>query len=107
MVVLINGQTMGEAEALAGAFQDTGRALLVGTTSFGKGSGNQFIELSDGSAIYLPTSRWYRPSGELMGTSGIQPDVEVPFEEETTGFSRDSQFNRAYRLLDDLLPPFR
>ena len=107
VVVLINGQTMGEAEALAGALQDTQRASLLGTASFGKGSGNQFIELTDGSAIYLPTSRWYGPSGELIGSGGIQPDVVVPFEEETTGYSRDSQFNRAYQLLNDLLPPFR
>ena len=107
MVVLINGQTLAEPEVLAGALQDSERALVLGTASFGKGSSNEFIEMSDGSAIYLPTSRWYRSSGDLMGSGGIQPDVHVPFEEEFKGLSRDNQFNRAYQILNDGLPPFR
>ena len=107
MVVLINGQTQAEAEVLAGALQDSERALVLGTASFGQGSTNEFIEMSDGSAIYLPTSRWYRSSGEMMGSGGIQPDFYVPLEEVSQGFSRDSQFNQAYQILDDRLPPFR
>ena len=99
LVVLIDDQSMGEAEAVAAALQDADRAVIIGTKSFGKGSSNTFVELSDGSAIYLPTSQWYRPSGQLMAGKGVEPDTLV------TG--QDAQIARAYEYLDQLLPAFR
>ena len=99
LVVLIDDQTVGEAEAVAAALQDAGRAVIIGTKSFGKGSSNTFVELSDGSAIYLPTSQWYRPSGQRITGEGVEPDIAI------TG--QDAQVARAYEHLDQALPPFR
>ena len=99
LVVLIDDQTVGEAEAIAAALQDAGRAVIIGTKSFGKGSSNAFVELSDGSAIYLPMSQWYRPSGQRMAGEGVEPDIVV------TG--QDAQVTRAYDYLDQALPAFR
>ena len=107
VAVLINGQTIREAEILAAALQESGRATLFGMPTFGDGSTYDFVELSDGSAMYLPVSRWYTPSGKLLSKSGIQPDFEVESEPESDGFGGESQFNRAFEFLDGQLPPFR
>ena len=106
MVVLTNESTAGVAEAVAAALQDAGRATIIGTQTFGKATTNDFVELSNGSAIYLPTSRWYTPSGQLLEGTGIQPDLRVPFQLEDQGFG-ELQFNRAYDHLNGQLPPFR
>ena len=107
MVVLIDRRTRGEAEAVAAALQDAGRAAIMGVPSFGQGAGYEFVELSDGSALYLPSVHWRRPSGEMMGNQGIEPDVRVELEADNNGPAAESQFNRAYEYLDALLPHFR
>ena len=99
LVVLIDENTVGEAEAVAAALQDAGRAEIIGTKSFGKGSTYTFVELSDGSAIYLPTSQWYRPSGQLLAGEGVEPDEVVN--------GQDDQVTSAYDHLDQVLPAFR
>ena len=106
MVVLTNEGTAGVAEAVAAALQDADRATIIGTQTFGKATTNNFVELSNGSAIYLPTSRWYTLSGQLLEGTGIQPDLRVPFQLEDQGFG-ELQFNRAYDHLNSQLPPFR
>jgi carboxyl-terminal processing protease len=107
MAVLVNDQTIGEAEAVAGALQDAGRAFVVGIETFGEGSNYSFVELSNNSAMYLPTSRWFTPSGLWLGGKGITPDLVVDSEPEDQGFGGESQFNRAYEHLGAQLPPFR
>ncbi|MCH7737368.1 MAG: PDZ domain-containing protein [Chloroflexi bacterium] len=107
IAVLVNEQTSREAETLAAALQESGRATLIGVTTFGDPSAYGFLELSDGSAIYLPVSRRYAPSGDLLGRLGLEPDVKVQSVPETEGYGPESQFNRAYEFLDDQLPPFR
>ena len=107
IAVLVNEQTVREAETMAAALQDSGRATLFGATTFGDASAYEFVELSDGSAMYLPVSRWYTPSGKLLYHSGLQPDFEVDFEAEMGGYGGESQFNRAYEFLDSRLPAFR
>ena len=107
IVVLVNEQTIGEAEAVAAVLQETGRAVLLGTETFGKGATYIFEELADGSAIYIPTLRWYTPSGKRLGRDRVQPDIPVVSQRESTGYGGESQFNRAYDHLDAQLPPFR
>ncbi len=107
MVVLVNELTGGASEALAGSLQDAGRAIVLGKKSLGIGSENVFKELSDGSAIYIPVSYWYTPSGKPIKGVGIEPDIEVDFTEENSAFGVDAQLTRAYDYLDDLLPSFR
>lgn len=107
IALLVNGETAREAESLAGALQDAGRATLFGVPTFGDASAYEFVELSNGSAMYLPVARWYTPSGKLLGRSGLEPDFEVFSEPQSVGYGDESQFNRAYEFLDGQLPPYR
>ena len=107
VAILVDDQTTGEAEALAAALQEAGRATVIGVQTHGEGSGYDFVELSDGSAMYIPTSRWYTSGGVWVGETPVQPDRYVEYEEVPTGLGGEMQFNTAYDFLDSQLPPFR
>lgn len=77
MVVLINGGSASASEIVAGALQDHRRAIIVGTQSFGKGSVQTVLPLSEDSAIKLTTARYYTPSGSSIQAQGIIPDIVV------------------------------
>jgi carboxyl-terminal processing protease len=79
MVVLVNRYSASASEILSGALKDYKRALIAGEKTYGKGSVNQLLELSDGSAIYLTIARWVTPNGNIIEGNGIQPDAEVDF----------------------------
>lgn len=77
VVVLIDGASASASEIVAGALQDQGRAQIVGTRSFGKGSVQRIIPLQGGTAVKLTISRYYTPSGRSIQAKGIAPDIEV------------------------------
>ncbi|MGH6942930.1 MAG: S41 family peptidase [Geminicoccaceae bacterium] len=77
MVVLINGGSASASEIVAGALQDHGRAILMGTRSFGKGSVQTIMPLPGHGAIRLTTARYYTPSGTSIQAKGITPNIEV------------------------------
>ncbi len=77
MVVLVNGGSASAAEIVAGALQDQHRAIVLGTKTFGKGSVQTIMRLSEDSAIKLTTARYYTPSGRSIQAEGIDPDVMV------------------------------
>jgi len=77
MVVLINGGSASASEIVAGALQDHKRALLLGTTSFGKGSVQTVETLRDGYGLKFTIARYYTPNGRSIQAQGIAPDVEV------------------------------
>lgn len=83
MVVLVNGGSASASEIVAGALQDHGRAVVIGTATFGKGLVQTVMPLSHGRAIKLTTSRYYTPSGDSIHDIGIKPDVLI---EGTAGY---------------------
>lgn len=77
LVVLINGGSASASEIVAGALQDHGRAVIMGTQSFGKGSVQTIIPLNDNSGLRLTTAKYYTPNGTSIQARGIIPDIEV------------------------------
>ena len=83
LIVLVNNGSASASEIVAGALQDHGRALVVGTETFGKGLVQTVMPLSKGRAIKLTTSRYYTPSGDSIHETGITPDIYI---DDTPGF---------------------
>lgn len=79
LVILVNEGSASASEIVAGAIQDHKRGVIVGTTTFGKGSVQTILPMPGGSGLRLTTARYYTPDGRSIQATGIVPDVEVPF----------------------------
>ncbi len=98
--MLVNGGTASASEIVAGAIQDHGRGLLVGETTFGKGSVQNWVELADSKgAIRVTIARWYTPNDRLIHGIGLSPDVEVLIPESGLEEGEDPQLDEAIKLL--------
>jgi carboxyl-terminal processing protease len=75
LVVLVDGGTASAAEVVAAALQQNGRAPLIGTATFGKGSVQVILPLSDGSSLHVTTAEWYTPNGQTLDGVGLAPDI--------------------------------
>ncbi len=107
IVVLINDGSASASEIVAGALQDHKRALVLGTESFGKGSVQTVMNISEHEAVKLTTARYYTPNGQSIQASGIVPDVYVAqrqFKESVEGFKRIKENDLPGHLENDAQP---
>lgn len=98
-VVLINESSASASEIVAGALRDHGVAQLVGMKSFGKGSVQKLVNLTDGATLKVTIARWYTPNGVNISQTGITPDTEVSRSADDFNAGRDPQLERARSLL--------
>ena len=103
LVVLVDGGSASASEITAGAIQDRGRGTLVGTTTYGKGSVQNWIELTgDNGAIRVTVARWLTPDGRQINGVGLTPDVEVEYTQEDYDAGLDPQLDKAEQILLDV-----
>jgi carboxyl-terminal processing protease len=104
MVVLINEGSASASEIVAGALQDSGRAKLVGVTSYGKGSVQNWIPLSgDHGAVRITVAKWLTPKENTIHEIGLTPDVPVERTEEDYKADRDPQLDKAQEVILDMI----
>ncbi len=104
MVILVNGGSASASEIVAGALQDLERATVIGTKTFGKGSVQTIIPLSDGSGLRLTTAKYYTPKGRVIHEKGIIPDIvieDLPPEKVEEGQDRPLRSRRRIALPGD------
>ncbi|MFC2037265.1 S41 family peptidase [Chloroflexota bacterium] len=99
MVVLVDGGSASASEIVAGALQDHGRAVLIGETTFGKGSVQWPHELSNGSELRVTVARWFTPNDRAIHGEGLDPDIEVELTLEDVDAELDPQLERAVEYL--------
>ena len=99
MVVLVNGNTASASEIVAGAIQDDGRGKLVGELTYGKGSVQNWIPLSDGGTARITIAKWLTPNGRTIDKKGLTPEVVVKLTQEDITAKRDPQLDAAVQLL--------
>lgn len=96
LVVLVNEGTASASEIVTGALQDTNRAVVVGTNTYGKGSVQEVLPLADASALKLTIGAYFTPEGQKINGTGIEPDVEVDSDPAT-------QKERAKEILQGII----
>ncbi len=101
LIVLINNGSASASEIVAGALKDQKRAILLGETTYGKGSVQSIIPLKNNGAIRLTISKYYLPSGQSISEVGVTPDIKIEEQEDdfSINTSTDNQLNYAVKLL--------
>lgn len=98
-VILTNSSSASASEIVAGALQDHGAATLIGEKTFGKGSVQKLINLSDGAVLKVTVARWYTPKGKNITKEGIEPNQKVDLTADDANAGRDPQLDAAKAYL--------
>lgn len=100
LVVLINKGSASASEIVSGALRDHDRAVLIGETSFGKGTIQQALDVDAGASVHLTIAKWLTPDGTWVHEKGLEPDIKVEFnQEQSEGKTYDNQLQRAIQEL--------
>ena len=99
LVILINEGSASASEILAGALQDYGRAKLVGTQSFGKGSVQEVIDITPETILKITVAKWLTPNGASISDKGLTPDYPVEMAEKDAEAKKDPQMDKAVEIL--------
>ena len=99
MVLLINGGSASASEILAGALSEHGAATLVGEKSFGKGSVQELVDITETTSLKVTVARWLTPQGNSFSERGIEPDVQVAITAADVEKGVDPQLEKAAELL--------
>jgi carboxyl-terminal processing protease len=101
IVVIVNEWSASASELVAGALQDRGRAQVVGVTTYGKGTVQNWVPLSDNEgAVRVTIARWLTPNGTNVTDTGLNPDVEAVISEDEAQSGVDTQLNKAVEVLN-------
>ncbi len=103
-IILADGGSASAAEILAGALQEHGIATLVGTKTFGKGSVQELVPITEDTSLKITIARWITPNGTNLSAGGLEPDVKVDITKEDIENDRDPQLDKAIELLRKGLP---
>ena len=98
-VILINEGSASASEILAGAMQDYKRASLVGEKSYGKGSVQEVLNITQDTVLKITVAKWLTPNGNSISEKGLTPDYEMPFTKKDIDNGIDPQLNKAVELL--------
>ena len=99
MVVLVNSGSASASEIVAGALQDSGRAFLIGTTTYGKGSVQLPHTLSNGGIMRVTIARWFTPKDRTIDGIGLDPDIRVEISDAQIEAGDDPQLDAAVEYL--------
>lgn len=102
IVVLINKGSASASEILAGALRDNRGAKLIGEKSYGKGSVQEVIELSDESLLKITIAKWLTPAGLSISEVGLEPDIKIQMRENDAELKKDAQLERALEVIKAL-----
>jgi carboxyl-terminal processing protease len=99
MVVLVDGGSASASEILSGALQQNHVATLIGETTFGKGSVQELVPVTDDTSLKVTVAHWLTPNGTSISLKGLDPDIKVPYTAKDAEAKRDPQMDKAVSVL--------
>jgi len=98
-IILINDGSASASEIVAGAMQDNGKAKLVGSQSYGKGSVQEAIKITPDTLLKITVAKWLTPNGTSISEKGLTPDYPVEYTQKDFDAKKDPQLNKAVEIL--------